>query len=297
MMLTLNPQLESHLQGDVTSHCFVWILRRKDQKIFGFCDHDRSLLVNGVTCQPQSGMNGSEASSQLGLSVDSSEIEGVLSSAVLDDEDIERGLYDGAQVETYLVNWAQPEQAALLRTATIGKITRSGAKFIAELKSSASVLDRVFGRRAKRGCDAEFADQRCGLNSADPRYSGTGIVMAINGQDMTVSGLGEFASHWFERGRLQWLSGHNQGTANTVISHITAADGAASLILQDMTIYDMQTGDSFSILAGCDKSFSQCRDRFANHENFRGFPHIPGNDAAYTYANGQDNFDGGVLVP
>lgn len=29
----------------------------------------------------------------------------------------------------------------------------------------------------------------------------------------------------------------------------------------------------------CDKRFATCRDVFANSENFRGFPHMPGNDA------------------
>ncbi len=295
-MLTLNPEFESHLQGDVTTHCFAWILRRKDGAVFGFCDHDKSLPVHGINCFPQSGMNGSEAGSQLGLSVDSSEIEGALTSDTLNDADIERGLYDGATVETYLVNWAQPQQCVLLRSSVIGKITRSGMKFIAELKSSAALLDRVFGRRAKRGCDAKFADRRCGINPADPLYAGEGIVDAVNGQDITVSGLCAFASHWFERGTITWASGKNQGSSNNIVSHLGHGD-AASLILQDLPVYDVQAGDHFRVLAGCDKSFQSCRDRFANHENFRGFPHIPGNDAAYSFAGGEGNFDGGVLVP
>ena len=37
-------------------------------------------------------------------------------------------------------------------------------------------------------------------------------------------------------------------------------------------------GDTFAVTAGCDKRFATCRDRFANAVNFRGFPHIPGND-------------------
>ncbi|MDM7850491.1 DUF2163 domain-containing protein [Pseudochrobactrum kiredjianiae] len=295
-MLTLDPQFESHLQGDVTTHCFAWILRRKDEEVFGFCDHDKSLPVHGINCFPQSGMNGSEAGSPLGLSVDSSEIEGALTSDALNDEDIERGLYDGATVETYLVNWMQPQQAVLLRSSVIGKITRSGMKFIAELKSSTALLDRVFGRRAKRGCDAEFADRRCGINPADPRYAGEGVVVRVNGPDMIVSGLSVFAPHWFERGEVLWLGGKNQGSRNSVVSHLKQGE-AASLILQDLPVYDVQAGDHFRVLAGCDKSFQQCRDRFANQENFRGFPHIPGNDAAYSFAGGEGNFDGGVLVP
>jgi uncharacterized phage protein (TIGR02218 family) len=36
-------------------------------------------------------------------------------------------------------------------------------------------------------------------------------------------------------------------------------------------------------VAGCDKRFANCRDRFANTVNSRGFPHIPGNDFVISY--------------
>jgi uncharacterized phage protein (TIGR02218 family) len=36
--------------------------------------------------------------------------------------------------------------------------------------------------------------------------------------------------------------------------------------------------------AGCDKQFATCRDRFGNAANFRGFPHIPGNDYVISHA-------------
>jgi uncharacterized phage protein (TIGR02218 family) len=55
-------------------------------------------------------------------------------------------------------------------------------------------------------------------------------------------------------------------------------------------------GDSLTLLAGCDKSFETCRDKFANHLNFRGFPHMPGNDIALGYVHASDvAMDGGSL--
>lgn len=48
---------------------------------------------------------------------------------------------------------------------------------------------------------------------------------------------------------------------------------------------------------GCDKSFATCKAKFANGVNFRGFPHLLGNDAAYAYVNSTNDYDGGVLVP
>jgi uncharacterized phage protein (TIGR02218 family) len=35
-------------------------------------------------------------------------------------------------------------------------------------------------------------------------------------------------------------------------------------------------GDKYSILAGCDKTFSMCKSKFNNTVNFRGEPYIPG---------------------
>ena len=54
--------------------------------------------------------------------------------------------------------------------------------------------------------------------------------------------------------------------------------------------------DPFTVTAGCDKRFETCRDRFANSINFRGFPHIPGNDFVISGADASANNDGGSLI-
>jgi uncharacterized phage protein (TIGR02218 family) len=55
-------------------------------------------------------------------------------------------------------------------------------------------------------------------------------------------------------------------------------------------------GDAFFVTAGCDKRFGTCRDRFNNVPNFRGFPHIPGNDFIMRYAlDGEAGHDGESL--
>ena len=55
-------------------------------------------------------------------------------------------------------------------------------------------------------------------------------------------------------------------------------------------------GSLVTLVAGCDKSFETCRARFANQLNFRGFPHMPGNDVVLGYVSaGQAGMDGGSL--
>ena len=38
-------------------------------------------------------------------------------------------------------------------------------------------------------------------------------------------------------------------------------------------------GDTYTIVAGCDKTAATCKARYANLVNFRGEPFIPGTDA------------------
>ncbi|YBV98109.1 DUF2163 domain-containing protein [Phyllobacteriaceae bacterium JZ32] len=295
-MIPVPAALESHLQGTVTTHCFVWIIRRQDGAALGFTDHDRPLSVSGTTCEPQTGMTGSEASTALGLSIDSAEIEGALSSLAIDRADIERGLYDGATVETYLVNWSSPREHVLLRRATIGKITHADGRFTAELKGAAAVLDKIRGRRVMRNCDAHLGDRHCGVNAADPRYCSEGQVTRTDDAAFLAAGLERFQPGWFDNGHLTWTSGASAGKAAMVVGHVLTGS-ASRLVLRDTPGDPVEVGDRFRIVAGCDKSFAQCRAKFANTVNFRGFPHLPGNDAAYGYVSDDAEFDGGPLVP
>jgi len=47
------------------------------------------------------------------------------------------------------------------------------------------------------------------------------------------------------------------------------------------------------VTAGCGKTWEICRSKFSNGANHRGFPHIPGNDAAYQTAKTGGVNDGG----
>ncbi|MFC5385357.1 DUF2163 domain-containing protein [Aquamicrobium segne] len=290
-------QLLDHFGQAVTSICHCWRLERRDGAIFGFTDHDCKLQVDGMVFEPQTGLSASEARQSLGLSVDTVDVEGALSSDHIRDEDIAAGLYDGATVETFLVNWRKPEHFARIRKATIGKITRSDGRFVAELESLLHQLDKPNGRYVTRKCDAELGDGRCGVNLEQPAFNGAGLVEAVEGPDvMRVSGLGGIEAGWFSFGVLTWISGARAGQAVRVIDH--RIEGASSILtLETATGPDVGAGDGFSIVAGCDHSFATCKAKFANGLNFRGFPHLPGNDVAYAYVADGGVFDGGPVVP
>lgn len=268
-----------------------------DGVVLGFTDHDEALTVAGQLYEPASGFSGSEARETLGLAAGSIDLEGALSSDRLREEDISAGLYDGARIETLLVNWRVPTDFAAIRMGTVGKITTSDNRFVAELQGAFHVLDQPGGRYVRRLCDAEVGDPRCGIALATAAFRGTGAVTAVAGIDrLEVSGLGAFADDWFSGGVLAWTGGANAGRKARVVTH-SKHGGDVTLTLWPGAGFAPVAGDAFQVTAGCDKSFSTCKAKFDNAVNFRGFPHLPGNDAGYSYVTDGGVFDGGPVVP
>ncbi len=273
-----------------TTLCFCWRVTKRDGAVLGFTDHDRVLRFGGADFEPDSGFSQSEAQSSLGLAVDTAEVEGAISSARLSEAEIDAGLFDGAKVETFRVDWMKPDEAEPIRVSAIAKIVRRDGLLVAELESLARNLDRPAGRRLRRDCDAMLGDARCRFDLGSPGMQDSGTILSRIGPDVyAVSGLDGFADGWFGEGR--FIAG---GLTRRVKSHRRATEG---VVLTLDAGADLTTGTVFTIEAGCDKSFATCRDKFSNTVNFRGFPHLPGNDAAYGYVHEDGVFDGRPIVP
>ncbi len=133
-MKKIDSGLQAHLEAGATTLCRCWRVERPDGAVLGFTDHDRTLTFDGVDYEPQSGFTGSEIQSSLGLAVDTQEVDGALSSARITNDDLLRGLWDGATVTLYLVNWSTLGERLLLRKATIGEVSRGDLAFTAELR-------------------------------------------------------------------------------------------------------------------------------------------------------------------
>lgn len=297
-MKTLPPGLETHLERGVTTLCWCWTLTDAKDRVFGFTDHDRPLTFNGVTHAAATGFAASEMEASLGLAVDNLDVAGALSSSALNEDDLVAGVFDNAAVQIWRVNWADPAQRVLMRSGNLGEVSRSGTSFSAEVRGLAHQLNQPAGRLFQYGCDADVGDGRCGVDLTGPLYGADGVVNAAEDRRrFLVSGLSAHADGWFARGKLVWTSGANADLAMEVKVHRTSADGVVLELWQPMTRV-VAAGDRFAISAGCDKQFATCREKFANQVNYRGFPHMPGNDFAVSYPNSDDGVnDGGRLAP
>jgi uncharacterized phage protein (TIGR02218 family) len=273
-MKTLPSGMQAHLDSGATSLCWCWQLTRKDGVTLGFTDHDRALAFDGVTFEAVSGFSASEVQSSLGLAVDNLELSGALSSVALNEDDLAAGLYDNATIRLWRVNWADAAQRVLMRSGTLGEVTRAGSAFHAELRGLAQALNQPVGRAFGRLCDAELGDARCGV--AITPVSGA-VLAALDARRFTVTGLADFDEGVFTGGRLTFIGGANHGRSMEVKRH--GKSGVVTIELWQPMGGSIAAGDGFTVTPGCDKRFATCAGRFANAANFRGFPHMPGNDA------------------
>lgn len=293
-MRRIDPELQARLDGGATRLCRCWLVRRRDGVELGFTDHDEDVTFDGVVFRAGSGMDASALASATGLSVDNAQAAGALSSASVSEDDIRAGRYDDAEIRHWLVDWERPDLRVLLFRGRFGEIRRSDGAFEVELRGLAEALNAPVGRTVLRTCDRALGDAKCRFDTSLPGFSGEGVVESGASADFVASGLDGFAAGWFTGGGLTWLSGANAGETGAVKLD-RPAGGGRQLGLWQNAGRPVAVGDRFRVVAGCDKRAETCRAKFDNFLNFRGFPHLPGDDWVTAYPKDGAIHDGTSL--
>lgn len=287
--------LYAHLATGVATTCRAWVVTRRDGRRFGFTDHDRSLSFEGIAFKAESGLTARALQQTTGLAVDNTEAIGALSDSAVTEADLLAGRYDGAEVVAWMLNWADAAQRVVLFRGTLGEVARSGGAFRAELRGLTETLNQPQGRVFQRSCSAILGDVRCRFDLAEPGYSAELAAGPV--EDFRVfrfADLSGFDDRWFERGRLVVLSGQAAGMVGLI-----KIDRQAGLLRQielwQSLGAEVGPQDLVRIEAGCDKEPGTCRVKFANFLNFRGFPHLPGDDWLSAYPTTSRPQTGGSL--
>ncbi len=294
-MAELNAALKAHLETGATGLCRCWLVTRQDGVAFGFTDHDQSLEFAGEVFQASSGLTSTAMQASTGLSVDNGEAFGALNSLALTDEDILAGKYDGATVHQWLVNWSDVAMRHLIFKGTIGEIRRGATAFEAELRGLSDALNQPIGRAYLKKCDRNLGDGKCRFDTGQAGYFATETVVGVESNArLSLAGLEAFENGWFTYGTLAWESGANAGTTQ-IIKEDRLSGGFRNIELWQAAPLEVQPGDAVRLVAGCDKTANTCRAKFNNFLNFRGFPHIPGEDWVTAYPSSGEVHDGSAL--
>jgi uncharacterized phage protein (TIGR02218 family) len=255
----------------------AWRVTRADGQVFGWVDHDRDVVIDGVTYQARSGLTASATQTTTDLQPATLDVTAFMD--VSSEAEIEAGVWDEARVTVFETRWdvlppvVDAEQVNLLLEGKLGQVERLSGVFTAQLHGLLEQLDTQVGRVYSATCPWRLGDSRCQVDLTPHTHTGT--VTAVGGDPrfhiIDANQVQEVS--YFNEGTLRFTSGRNAGHTGDV------------RIWQDISFhmhrpfpYPAAVGDEYVAVRGDDKSTFTCRDVFHNEDRFGGFFCLPGID-------------------
>lgn len=175
MSRTVPAALATHLAGTATTIAQCVRIKREDGAVYGFTEHDQALSVNlagylpgdaegAVSYLPTDAFEMAAPRQSIGLGPDGGDALGVLDDARISEDDLKGGLYDGAEILLFVVNWASLSDGAVIRFyGEIGQVKIEDGGFTAEVRSLAARLGAVACNTIGPACKADLGDAACGV--------------------------------------------------------------------------------------------------------------------------------------
>lgn len=246
----------------------------------GFTELDQDIGFNGVTYVSASGFTRFNLQDKENLDTSTIQLDGMLDTVVTRDDVVARR-YDYANVEVFMVNWADLSMGKMiLFTGRFGPVMLKEFTFSVELRTLSYQTTAIGGELCSPICRVDLGSPRCGFDVSAIMQTGT--VSSTDGfKNITVSGVSE-GTYKLAGGLITWTGGANVNLSDEVNSFVS---GVISLKLE--SLLEINPGDTFRIQPGCDKTMSTCVTVFANGVNFQGEPYVPGYDHMLDYPNYQ----------
>lgn len=277
-MRTVPAAITTARQSAAATLCKIWRIERTDGVVLRFTEHDHDLVVGGETFVSTASFDPSAIKVNADLSVSDMDVQGAFDSSHITAEDLLAGRYNGASFWVAECLWNNVAAGKdVQKFGWLGNVKEVGGRFVAELLGPERILNRNILRTYTPACAWTFGDARCGVDLST--YTQSGVVGAVtNRRVFDVSGIavpsGEEAD-WFTFGKITFSG---SGVSNDGLSmEVKDFDGSTIELMLPMP-FEVSIGDTFDIVAGCNKSLGACRFRFDNVVNFGGFPHAPQSD-------------------
>lgn len=272
-MKTQSATLAAHRAAGTTTLAHCWKITRTDGQVFGFTSCDLDLTFAGQLYLAATGFTPSAMQQSADLSVPNLEVTGMLDSASITEADLLAGRWDGAAVEIFEVNYRDLTMGRMiLRTGKLGNVSAGRIAFHAELRGLTQQLQQPVGSVYAAACDATLGDARCGVNL--PALQVAGAVTSVTDRRTFGDTSMTQVSDYFGAGVITWVTGANAGLKMEVRDF-----SAGGFVLVLPMPYDIAIGDTYTVVPGCRKRRTEdCKAKFNNVVNFRGFPDVPLND-------------------
>ena len=268
----------------------IWTITRADGQVYRFTSLDEDLRDQGNLYKSCGSLNPT-ASEQVSETDQASnmDLSGAIGPDGISQEDLYAGLFDGADVEAWLVPWAGTAPRKRLAKGRFGPFEMTDTGFKVEVLGDGAKLQQtplVF--TLQPGCRWRFGDLRtCKKDLAPLTVTGT-IDSAIGQREFTDAARGE-AAGYFSFGRVTFTSGDNIGVSAEIKEHTTGGH----FVLWPRVPYAIAAGDDYSMTPGCtnlkqgSNGTNGCDD-WSNYVNYGGFRDVPTKDKVTAAANVRD---------
>lgn len=204
-MKYISAALKAFLAQPYQTMCVLWLIQRPDGSVYGFTNHDVNITFDleaylvahtiavppgidgtgSVTYLAASGFTVSDVVTAGDLNVDTTDINGVLISPSITEDDLNAGLWDNATICEYQVNWRDLTMGPLFeRYGNLGQVTIDRGFFRAEQRGILQKYTRTLGRLDSPMCDADLGDSRCTVDLGPLTVTGT--ISAVNADQVTL---------------------------------------------------------------------------------------------------------------
>lgn len=262
--------LLSNYQSDSPTVAWAIKITRTDDEVYGWTSADRDATIDAVIYESAPGLSVASFASSAGLAVDNSELTVLADDTIITRADIIAGRWNNAAYLLFKYDWTDVSAGEeVISAGFLGELhPRSGA-YVAELRALQQYLQQPVGAASTKTCRARLGDAMCMVDLGG--WTETGTITSVTSKQVFTDSSRTEADDYFGEGILTWTAGLNTGLSQKVKTY--ASD---TFTLSLPMIFDVQIGDTYSVVAGCRKRLDEdCAAKFSNELNFQGEPHRP----------------------
>lgn len=257
----------------------IWTITRTDGEVFRFTSKDTDWTFLGEEYQACDSLtpSASESVSEADAA-GSMDLSGAVGPNGITKEALYSGLFDGAEVEAWLVPWSGIGIPKLLLMATFGPVEQSETGFKVEaLGDGAKLMQTPLISLLQPQCRWQFGDRFCQKDLTPLTVTGT-VDSGLGLRQFTDAARAE-AAGYFTRGVVTFTSGLNEGISAEIRTH--TAGGVFNL--WPRLTFPVLAGDQYSMVPGCtnlDESSGGTNgcEAWGQRRRYGGFIHVPGGD-------------------
>ena len=228
-------------------------------------------MSNGSVYKTDYGYEPTAFAASAAFSPSAMDLEGIVAVGGVTRDALSSGVFDNARVKIFKCNFLSPvEDYDPIAAGFFGKTTLQDDHYRIEGMSLVDALNQSVGKVYQAACSRTFGDSGCTKSLA--ALTVTGTLTAVTSASVFRDSARSEAADWFGAGTIEFTSGANSGLKPLEIKSY-AADGTITLF--EPTYYPPVIGDAYSLIPGCRKRETDCRDKYANIVNFFGFTRIP----------------------